>query len=213
MTAKVVLVDYGVGNLLSVRRALEVVGAEVEVTGDVQAIRAADRIVVPGVGAFGNCVSRLKQFNLTEELLEFSTRERPFLGICVGMQMLLDGSDEFGGHDGLGLIPGRVSEVPATGLDNQPHKVPHIGWNELCRSGDSDWSASILKDVAEGDAVYFVHSFAAQPVDPAHAVAHVDYNGRSITAVVQRGLTMGTQFHPERSGDIGLRIMSRFIAL
>ncbi len=214
MSVPVVLVDYGVGNLLSARRALEACEADVSVTGEPQAVAAAERVVVPGVGAFGGCMTALREHGLIDALATFAASGRPYLGICVGMQMLLEASDEFGEHAGLGVIQGRVAAIPRTGADGQPHKIPHVGWSGLRRPGAApDWADTILADVEPGEAVYFVHSFAASPGDPKHCIADCDYHGLAIAAVVGEGPVVGCQFHPEKSGPVGLRILKRFLAL
>lgn len=216
MTAskKVTIVDYEVGNLLSVRRALEHCGADVAVTGDVQAVRSAERLILPGVGAFGDCVQALKDAGLFEAVLEYATRERPFLGICVGMQMLFDTSEEFGNHKGLGLISGAVAPIPRTDSHGKPHKIPHIGWAALTpptNFGVERWRGTILDGIDPHTCVYFVHSFTASPSDPLDRLADCTYNGRLVSAAVQRKYVTGTQFHPEKSGPLGLAIIRNFL--
>ncbi len=214
MTSKVLLVDYGVGNLLSVRRALEACGATVEMSGAPEAVEAAERLVLPGVGAFGNCVQTLARYGLIEPIVRFAESGRPFLGICVGMQMLLDYSEEFGRHQGFGLIPGHVAPVPAVGSDGRPHKIPHIGWTRLGRPANGlDWGGTILEHLSGEEEVYFVHSFTAVPERPEHRLADSDYDGQRISAVIGRDRIFGCQFHPEKSGPVGLSILSRFLSL
>ncbi|MEO5335390.1 MAG: imidazole glycerol phosphate synthase subunit HisH [Magnetospirillum sp. WYHS-4] len=210
---RVVVVDYGAGNLLSVCRAFQHVGAQVVLADGPAAVAVADRLVVPGVGAFGDCMGGLRRRGLVEPILEFCGRDRPFLGICVGMQMMFEASEEFGEHPGLGLLPGRVTAIPATGADGHPHKIPHIGWNRLLVPEGGVWTESILKDLAPGAWAYFVHSFAGNPVDPTHRLADTDYDGRIFPAAVRRGGLFGTQFHPEKSGAVGLTILRRFLAM
>ena len=214
MKPKVTVVDYGVGNLYSVTRAFEHAGAEVELTADVAAIRAAPRLVLPGVGAFRSCVEELAKHGLTEVVREFALCGRPMLGICVGMQMLFASSDEFGVTPGLALIPGHVTAVPATGIDGVPHKIPHIGWNRLqLPEGSDSWVGTLLAGLTPGEAsVYFVHSYTARP-QPSNRVADVDYDGRLISAVVRSGSLYGCQFHPEKSGETGLSIIRNFLAI
>ena len=214
MPSAALVVDYGVGNLLSVRRALEACGATVTMSKDPAEIAAADRLLVPGVGAFGNCVDKLRSHGLIEPIKAFADSGRPLLGICVGMQMLLDHSEEFGRHQGLGLMAGRVAPVPPTDEEGQPHKIPHIGWNPLLSPNNGcDWQGTILQDLNGGEEVYFVHSFAALPEDPADRLADCHYGGHPIAAAIGRELVFGCQFHPEKSGPVGLRILSRFLAL
>lgn len=210
---KVVIVDYGAGNLLSVMRAFQHLGVDIEFADRPEAVRTADRLVVPGVGAFGDCMAGLRRRGLVEPILEFCGRDRPFLGICVGMQMMFEASEEFGEHPGLGLLPGRVTAIPSTGADGRPHKIPHIGWNQLLRPEGTDWTGTILEDLPPGAWAYFVHSFAGHPLDPRHRLADTDYDGRIISAAVRKGALFGTQFHPEKSGEVGLAILRRFLAL
>lgn len=214
MKPKVTVVDYGVGNLYSVTRAFEYVGAEVELTADVAAIRAASRLVLPGVGAFRSCVEELAGHGLTGVVRDFALCGRPMLGICVGMQMLFSSSDEFGITPGLALIPGHVTVVPSTGADGAPHKIPHIGWNRLrLAEGRDSWAGTLLDGLTPGEAsVYFVHSYTAQP-QSSDRLADADYDGRLISAVVRSGSLYGCQFHPEKSGETGLSIIRNFLAL
>jgi glutamine amidotransferase len=212
-SAAVAVIDYGVGNLLSVRRALEHCGATVSVTADHEAILAAERVVLPGVGAFANAMQQLRQSQLDIVAQEVAARGIPLLGICLGMQMLLDESEEFGINSGLGLIPGRVVPVPATAADGQPHKIPHIGWNSLLLpKGRASWTGSPLQDVNPGDAVYFLHSFMADPSDVTDRLADSRYGGALISAAIARGNVIGCQFHPEKSGEVGLKVLRAFLA-
>jgi glutamine amidotransferase len=213
-TPKVLVVDYGVGNLLSVTRALAACGAEVEATDDVRRIAVAERVVLPGVGAFASCMGELKRRGLVDPLLTFMSSGRPFLGICVGLQMLMESGEEFGDHAGLGLIEGSVKALEATTAAGRPHKIPHIGWNGLLPSpGGAAWPGSILSKIAPGDTCYFVHSFAVDPVDRSVWLADCDYDGRRFCAAIRRDNIFGTQFHPEKSGKTGLAILSAFLDL
>lgn len=212
MQPDVCVIDYGVGNLLSVRRGFEQCGARVTVTDDPAKILAAPRVVLPGVGAFANGMSELVKRRLDAVVRDVARRGTPLLGICLGMQMLLDESDEFGQSKGLGIIPGRVITVPKTGTNGHPQKIPHLGWNALAVSpGRSGWSDTILADVAPGEAVYFVHSFMAAPDDPADRLADSLYGGVAVSAAIGRGKVFGCQFHPEKSGDVGLKVLRRFL--
>lgn len=209
----VTVIDYGVGNLLSVQRGLEHCGASVTLTADPARILAAERVVLPGVGAFGNAMRALEQLNLVEVIQSLARRQTPLLGICLGMQLLLEESEEFGVTAGLGLIPGRVVPVPAQAVSGQAQKIPHIGWSALQPSATSgSWSGTLLQDTRPGDAAYFVHSFMAVPTDPAHRIADCVYGGHLIPAVIGRDRITGCQFHPEKSGEVGLRILRRFCA-
>ncbi|MBX9845844.1 MAG: imidazole glycerol phosphate synthase subunit HisH [Xanthobacteraceae bacterium] len=213
MKRRVLVVDYGVGNLLSVCRAFEACGATVELTGDIGRLNAAERVVVPGVGAFGDCMNELNRRSLVKPILDFIASGRPLLGICVGMQMFMEIGEEFGEHGGLGLVPGRVRAIPSTAADGSRHKIPHIGWNALVKLAGTGWSHTILDGVTPGSTVYFVHSFTANPEDERYRLADCDYNGRRISAALQVGNVFGTQFHPEKSGEVGLRILRNFLAL
>ncbi|NQU69895.1 MAG: imidazole glycerol phosphate synthase subunit HisH [Rhodospirillales bacterium] len=213
MTAKATVIDYDCGNLLSVGRALEHCSGEVEITGAPAKIKDAERLVLPGVGAFGNAIEELQKRGLVEQIREFAASGRPFLGICVGMQLMFDSSDEFGMHDGLGLIPGRVRTVPRHGVDGKPHKVPHIGWSELSPAVASQtWDGTILDGLPTPAYCYFVHSFAAEPADEAHRLSDCHYDGQRLAATVRRDNLWGCQFHPEKSGETGLHILRNFLA-
>ena len=212
MSAGVVVVDYGVGNLLSVTRALEHCDATPSITSDPDEVRRADRLVLPGVGAFEACMSSLDASGLREPVLEFIDSGRPLFGICVGMQMLLEASEEFGVHPGLGIIKGRVQRIPDKDTAGSKLKIPHIGWSGL-QPGPAaqSWRGTVLEDVPPGEAAYFVHSFAAVPADPADCLAVTYYGGQPITAAVAHGNVVGTQFHPEKSAQVGLHMLGRFL--
>lgn len=209
---EVVVIDYGVGNLLSVQRGLEHCGAKVELTSDPDRIAGASRVVLPGVGAFANAMQALQERGLVAAIRQVAAADIPLLGICLGMQLLLDESEEFGLTSGLGIIPGRVIGIPAQTLAQDALKIPHIGWNELQPVDAAPWQGSVLADLAPGAAVYFVHSFMAVPADPAFRLADCIYGGHRIPAVIRRGRTTGCQFHPEKSGEAGLKILRRFCA-
>lgn len=214
MSAAVVVVDYGLGNLLSVSRALEHVGASVTITDSPVEIGRARRVILPGVGAFSDGMNGLHERGLVEVLQRYGASNRPLLGICLGMQLLFDASEEFGQHEGLGLVRGRVVAIPATGQDDKAHKIPHIGWNELVKPDSrSRWEGTVLAGVPPGSGVYFVHSFAADPKDPRDRLADCYYDGRQVSAAVNSGALSGCQFHPEKSGEIGLHVLRNFLAL
>jgi len=214
MRTDVAIIDYGIGNLFSVRRAFEHVGASVIVTADRAELMAAPRVVLPGVGAFADGMQGLKARGLDQVVLELAAAHRPLLGICLGMQMFASVSEEFGEHQGLGLIPGRVQSIPDTSSAGIKHKIPHIGWAgltlpELCES----WDGSILQGLSPGDDVYLVHSYSVHPDDPRHRLADCDYNGRVVSAAIRRDNITGVQFHPEKSGPVGLKIIRNFVDL
>lgn len=212
--AKVVVVDYGMGNLLSVRRALEHVGAEVYQCSDADVLSQASKVILPGVGAFGDGMAELRRLGLDKALRDLADRGIPIMGICLGMQMLFDGSEEFGDSIGLGLIPGRVISIPHYKENGVRRKIPHIGWSALFPVVESDsWSASVLESVKVKSSVYFLHSFMAVPYDQANCLAKCDYEGQLITAAVKRENISGCQFHPEKSGPVGLSILKQFLKL
>lgn len=215
MSTTVSIVDYDVGNLLSVWRAVEKCGAAPAMVSDGAGILAAERLILPGVGAFGDCIAALRARDLVEPLLEYARTGKPMLGICVGMQMMLEWSGEFGHHAGLGIIAGTVDAIPPANAAGVRHKVPHIGWSDLelpRGANDNRWAGSVLAEVPPGTPAYFVHSFTAVPADPSHRLADAYYNGCLVAAAVRRENVTGTQFHPEKSGEVGLRILSAFLA-
>jgi len=208
MTLSVVLVDYGIGNIHSVEKALVRAGAEVQRTGDANEIRRASRLVLPGVGAFADCARALATRGLSEPVREYALSGRPFLGICVGMQLLFSESEEFGRCPGLGVIPGRVVAIrPRAGL-----KIPQIGWNRVRPAGGSDWKGTPLARLAPGAMMYFVHSFSAEPDEEESRLADATYGDQRVTAAVRRNATYGLQFHPEKSGEAGLSVLGEFLA-
>jgi len=208
---EVVVIDYGVGNLLSVQRGFEYCGAKVVLTADPEKILAAKRVVLPGVGAFANAMTALNSLGLVKVIRELSDRQTPLLGICLGMQLLLEESDEFGVTEGLGLIPGRVIAIPSLTLSGGVQKIPHIGWSALQPSNkDIGWQHNLLKDNKQGDTVYFVHGFMADPRNASHRIADCIYGGHKISAIIGRDHIVGCQFHPEKSGEVGLKILRMF---
>ncbi len=210
---KVTVVDYGIGNLFSVQRAFERCGATVALAADPAAVADAERLVLPGVGAFADGMRGLAERDLVDPLRSYAASGRPLLGICLGMQMLGSVSEEFGEHVGLGVVPGRVVPVPTVSADGTPHKIPHIAWSPLAPSPGRDWRHTPLEDSAPGTAVYLVHSFHLLPDDPSHRLAHCLYDGHVVSAAVGAGKVFGCQFHPEKSGEAGLRILGAFLRL
>lgn len=205
---QVAVIDYGMGNLHSVAKALEHVGAtRVEVTSDPQIIMAADRVVLPGVGAIRDCVSELRQLGL-DVVVHDVVREKPLLGICVGMQMLLEHSEENGGVEGLGLIPGKVSFFGNELYDGEQRlKVPHMGWNQVKQTIDHPMWHRIEQDAR----FYFVHSYHAQPQRHTHVAGRCHYGTDFAAALIQDNL-FATQFHPEKSHTNGLQLLQNFLA-
>lgn len=211
---EVAVIDYGLGNLLSVRRGLEHCGATVTVTADPDIIRSAARVVLPGVGAFAVGMAELCQQGLDAVVREVADQGTPLLGICLGMQMLLDKSEEFGATTGLGLIPGLVVPVPTMTSDGEPQKIPYIGWNGLLLpEGRENWANTLFQEVKPYDEVYFVHSFMAKPINSAHRIADCQSGGMTVSAAIGRDNVYGCQFHPEKSGEVGLNVLRRFLTL
>jgi imidazole glycerol-phosphate synthase subunit HisH len=202
----VAVVDYGMGNLHSVRNALSMVGADVVVTSDPDELRRADRIVLPGVGAFGECVKNLRASGVLETLEEEVLKKaKPMLGICLGMQVLATRGDELGDHEGLGWIPGRVRRFTVD--ETQGLRVPHVGWNEVHVSSSRH---PVLAKMRKDASFYFVHSYFFEPVSAEHTAATCDYGGE-FTCAVARGTIIATQFHPEKSQQVGLSVLEAFL--
>ena len=202
----IAIVDYGVGNLFSLSSSLKALGLETEVTRDAEKLRAADRIILPGVGAFGDAKAKLDDTGLVPVLLEEAER-KPFLGICLGMQLLFDRGFEYGEHAGLGLVPGQVVDLRGD-LEDQTLKVPHMGWNSLQIVKDDP----LFKYFKDGEYVYYVHSFYAKDC-AASTLGASRYGNVAVTGAVRNGNVWGTQFHPEKSGDAGLRLLRAFAEL
>ncbi|MDH4377835.1 MAG: imidazole glycerol phosphate synthase subunit HisH [Ramlibacter sp.] len=216
MSARAVtVIDYGIGNLLNVVRALQRCGASVTVVEQAAQVgEMPDRLVLPGVGAFIGGMQEMRQRGFDDLVKRFAATGRPFLGICVGAQMLFEVGEEFGEHPGLGLIPGRVQQVAETTPAGGTHRIPHIGWSALSRPAAWPcWGHSPLAYLREGESMYFVHSFAPVPADEAHRLAETLYDGVRICAAVGRDNVWGCQFHPERSGEQGLSVLRSFLDL
>ena len=196
------IVDYGIGNLRSLQKAFEAAGVEVERTGDPAALARAERLVLPGVGAFGACADELRERRLDQPVLDAVERGVPLLGVCVGMQLLFDASEERGDHAGLGLLPGRVVRFEE---GEERLKVPHMGWNRL----DVQREHPLLDGLAADAFVYFVHSYHAEAREASDVLASASY-GKPFPAIVGRGHVAGAQFHPEKSGPAGLRLLRNF---
>jgi glutamine amidotransferase len=207
----IAIVDYGMGNLRSVEKALQKLGHHAATTASPAEIRAAERVILPGVGAFGAAMGNLAHSRngdgrLLDAVIDAARSGRPFLGICLGMQLLLSESDELGHYRGLDLVPGRVTRFSSNG--DSSLKIPHMGWNALQMTRESP----LLCGVPDGAMVYFVHSYVCKPEDPAAVVAAADHGG-PFCAVLQRGNIFATQFHPEKSGEVGLRMLDNFARL
>ena len=201
----VAIVDYGVGNLFSLECSLNAIGAEVTITADPEVLRSADQVLLPGVGAFGDAAEKLRSTGLDAVLKELAAAGKPLLGICLGMQLLFEKGYEYGEHEGLGLIKGSV--VPMEGVIPADLKIPHIGWNALKFKNPS----VLFKNIQDGDCVYFVHSFYAADCEE-NLIATAEY-GAELTAAVANKNVFGCQFHPEKSGTVGLEILRAFTQL
>lgn len=197
----IAIIDYGMGNLRSVEKAFSAVGAETVITDDTEVIRRADKVVLPGVGAFGDCMKNLTERGLVPIIHETVSSGKPLLGICLGLQLLFESSEESPGVRGLGIFEGEVKAIPPCGL-----KVPHMGWNSLTYGTPS----SIFADIEENEYVYFVHSFHAVPEDKSIITAQTEY-GAMLTAAVGRKGVQGVQFHPEKSSRVGLMMLKNFV--
>lgn len=201
----IAIIDYGVGNLFSLRSSFAMIGAQTVVSGDPDVLRAADRLLLPGVGAFEDARKKLAASGLDRVVIEQAEMGKPLMGICLGMQMLFERSFEYGEHEGLALIPGSV--VPMADQLPAGLKTPHIGWNAL----EIKRAHPLLAGVKDGDCVYFVHSYYASGCGDA-LIAQTEY-GIPLTAAVAKGNVMGCQFHPEKSGQVGLNILRAFCSL
>lgn len=207
---EVVVIDYGCGNLFSLEKALAHVGARVTISARPDILRNASAVILPGVGAFGDGMAELKKRGLSEPVVTYARNGGLLLGICLGMQILFDWSEEFGRHGGLGLVPGAVKRIP---VDQKTCKIPQVGWNKLSPLRPGDWENTLLNGVRSSDEVYFVHSYAGYPRDKKYILAETNYCGISFPAVIMNGNVIGTQFHPEKSGEVGLSMLKNFLTM
>lgn len=214
---KVIILDYGLGNLFSVQRALEYIGVKPIITDDKKEIKRAEKIIIPGVGAFKEGMVQLERRGLISLIKEAADSGKSILGICLGMQLLMSKSEEHGEQEGLNLIGGRVSQL-FSGKDDDKVKVPHIGWNclipsqcQLARNRDC-WKGTILEGVEKESFMYFVHSFGVYTDKPEYTIAETHYGENRFCSVVQKDNIMGCQFHPERSGNKGIEILKKFVS-
>ncbi len=199
----IVIIDYGVGNLFSLKSSLSAIGADVIISGEKEMIKKADKLILPGVGAFEDAAKKLKAHGIDEIIKKEVKKGKPILGICLGMQMLFEKSFEFGEHEGLGLIKGEI--VPMEGVIPTNLKIPHIGWNSLIFKKSN---SKLFKYIRNGDFVYFVHSYYASNCDE-NILATSEY-GVELTAAIEKDNIFGCQFHPEKSGEVGLNILKAF---
>jgi len=212
LSKKITIIDYGCGNILNLARAIKFVGYEVDVTHDKNKIINSSYVILPGVGAFGNAMKQIEKYNLHNTILEYAKSNKPLLGICLGMQILLTVSYEFGVHKGLGLIEGKVIKI--SNEKNKEIKIPHMGWNEIYPNNNKkEWKNKILKNSSIGKSFYFVHSFVCITKDHDSTIAVCNYSDISIPAVVATGNVFGCQFHPEKSADNGLDVLKNFFEI
>ncbi|MBP7088045.1 MAG: imidazole glycerol phosphate synthase subunit HisH [Candidatus Omnitrophica bacterium] len=212
---KVVIIDYGLGNIFSIQRAILNLNQQVAITDNHQEILNADRVILPGVGAFGDAMAKLKAKELNKVLIEYSYSGKPILGICLGAQLLMSESEEFGLHKGLGLIEGQVMKLPEWGLEGKKYKVPHVGWNQTFSRNNAkslnSWEKTILSQNLGGDFFYFAHSYYILPKDQSCILANTEYAEILFCSVVNKGNIYGCQFHPELSGEGGQKIYRQFL--
>lgn len=214
--SRIAIVDYGLGNLYSVKHACAHVGLQAEITSSAPAILAADAVILPGVGAFGDAMRTLHALDLVGVIRDVAASGRPLLGICLGMQLLMTESEEFGSHRGLGIVPGRVVKLDGGGEGGRRLKVPHIGWARVRKAeggGGDPWAGTVLDGVADGERMYFVHSFVVQPSEGTAVLATSDHGDGRFCSSLRLGAVMACQFHPERSGPPGLHMYRNLAAL
>ncbi|MBI2048139.1 MAG: imidazole glycerol phosphate synthase subunit HisH [Parcubacteria group bacterium] len=209
MKQRIHIIDYGYGNLFSLTRAFSHLGAEVVVSSDPESLEGTSAIIIPGVGAFGDGIRELRKRGFENSILNYAKNNTPILGICLGMQFLFDWSEEFGKHKGLGLIKGKVKRIT---VSDTLCKIPHIGWNKIFLPRDrNSWEETIFQSTKEQDQVYFAHSYGGRPEHQEDVLAEASYCGTTIVAAVMRNNIIGVQFHPEKSGEVGLSILKNFL--
>tara|TARA_B100000242_G_C42937436_1_gene434744 strand:+ start:229 stop:864 length:636 start_codon:yes stop_codon:yes gene_type:complete len=207
---KISVIDYGIGNVRSILEAFKNESADVTLTSNKSEIIKSDGLVIPGVGSFSHGMENLISYDLVDTIKEYTSSNKPLLGICLGMQLLFEESEEFGHTLGLGLIKGKVVELPTN--DNQNEKLPHVSWNEI-NSKNVNWDKTILENIDEGSDMYFVHSFVAQPKDTNQILSLTEYSNHHFCSSVKKDNIYGCQFHPEKSGASGLQIINNFIKM
>ena len=210
--SRVGVIDYGVGNLRSVTNALKFIGNDAVVSDDAATLLSCDRIIFPGVGAFGYGMRALRAKGLDEVVLEAANINKPVLGICVGMQLLFEGSSEFGNHTGLGMVPGQIDIFGANTKEQKKLCLPNVSWLPIKKTNaSSDLASKLFEGTSDSSKFYFIHSYHAQANDP-HTVASAEYEGLPFAAVVAKGSVIATQFHPEKSGPDGLKLLKNFVS-
>ena len=210
---KITVIDYGMGNLFNVVRTFEALDCNVSVSNNYNEILQADKLLLPGVGAFEDGMTDLKKSNLDNSIKEFSFNERPLMGICLGMQLLMSNSHENGNHDGLNLVEGEVLRFKSPDEKSFNYKIPQIGWNKLLEPQPNTWIDSILEGVSFNPYMYFLHSYYVSPKDQKVILSETSYGQNTFCSVLQKNQIMGCQFHPERSGEVGLKILKNFLEL
>ena len=206
------IIDYGAGNLMSVMTAFKAVGNDVKLINSKKEVEEAELLVLPGDGAFGFGIEQLKKLKLIEPIKEYVAKEKPFFGICLGMQLLMTESYEFGHYKGLNLIEGAVLpfKAPSQVKSEPNYKIPHMGWNELVKPSGVKWEETMLSKIKDGSEAYFVHSYQVLPKNKKVMLAKTIYGGQEFCSVLQKGNIYGTQFHPEKSGEIGMKMLEYF---
>ncbi|MBE7414475.1 MAG: imidazole glycerol phosphate synthase subunit HisH [Deltaproteobacteria bacterium] len=211
MGPRVTILDYGMGNIFSIERAMRKLGCETVLADSPEGIAGAERLILPGVGAFGKAMEELERRDCVRAILDYAASGKPLLGICLGMQLLMREGSEFGGGRGLGIVEGRVVALKGEDMDGRRLKVPHIGWNGVCENGkEASWKGTILDGVGWDSSFYFVHSFVCVPSDQGAVLAETSYGSERFPSVIQAGNIHGCQFHPEKSGPLGLAVCRNF---
>ena len=213
MSKKVVIIDYQLGNLFSVKQACDHLGYAAYVSSDPEELQRADFAILPGVGAFGDAMNNLKAFGLVDGIYSYVKAGKPLMGVCLGLQLLLTDSEEFGAFQGLNLIPGSVKKFEPQHIEDVACKVPQIQWNQINAPDEARWQHSPLRTCKSGDFMYFVHSFYAQPTDRAHVLAETTYGQKTYCSAVLKENIFATQFHPEKSGLYGVNIYQQWFNL
>jgi glutamine amidotransferase len=207
----IAVIDYDIGNVASMVNALVTVGAAVVLTRDLARIKEADALILPGVGSFPQGMENLRKYNLPDAIVGHINRGKPFLGVCLGMQLLLDGSEEFGLYGGLAIIKGMVRKLSMKPFTQD--KLPHIGWNTILQPRPERWNNTIFSHVPEASDLYFVHSFSSSPENQEVILSITNFGGHQFCSALQSGSVFGCQFHPEKSGAVGLSMLKSFVAL
>ena len=208
---EVVVIDYGIGNVFSVLRALERIGAKGVLTSNASRIRDASRVILPGVGAYGRAANRLREMGLDVAILDYVATGKPFLGICVGMQLLMETGEEFGSNCGLGIIQGTVRKLDSSKVNSGGGRIPFIGWAPVFEANPNDWHDTPFSEVHSENTFYFVHSFQAHVANPSHRIAVHKLGECEITSAVRKDNVLGVQFHPERSARSGHLFLEKFL--